>query len=118
MNDDIQKEEHKEGLYFVHKDLFVDLYNAKVFNQDGKVYVSMLEYQILVQLIHNAGEVVPCQSLLQSIWGKYHEDDPKVVWVQIARLRKKIEQDPKNPVHIITVPRLGYKIPEVNHGKN
>jgi two-component system response regulator RegX3 len=57
------------------------------------------------------GRDVTIKELLSSIWGLYRYDK-KILWVAMSRLKKKIEKDPKNPIHIITVQGVGYTMPK------
>ena len=59
--------------------------------------------------MHNAGRVVTREILIDRIWGADYVGDTKTLDVHIKRLRQKLEADPSNPVHIVTVRGLGYK---------
>jgi DNA-binding response OmpR family regulator len=96
---------------FVHGDLKIDLARAEVFLRDKMVYLSATEYRILLQLAHNVGQVVPSDTLLKDVWGDEYSEDKEILWVSISRLRQKLEQDPRNPEHIVTRSGVGYIIP-------
>jgi DNA-binding response OmpR family regulator len=53
--------------------------------------------------------VIFTEDLLARVWGAEYADQPQVVYVHIRWLRQKIEDDPNNPTHIITVRGIGYK---------
>ncbi|MGW8251885.1 MAG: winged helix-turn-helix domain-containing protein, partial [Anaerolineales bacterium] len=57
-----------------------------------------------------SGMVVPVEDLLASVWGAEYIGEPQVVYVHVRWLRKKIEDDPDNPVRILTVHGVGYKL--------
>jgi two-component system alkaline phosphatase synthesis response regulator PhoP len=76
----------------------------------GKVaYLTALEFSILHFLIKNKDQVVSRDSILDEVWGKDVFVYPRTVDTHIANLRKKIEDDPENPVYIIGVRGVGYK---------
>ena len=74
--------------------------------------LSAREYEILRYLIRRRGEIVTRDQLLDEVWGYRSTPVTRTVDNHIARLRQKIEQDPSDPRHIITVHRLGYRFIE------
>jgi len=71
--------------------------------------LSPREFDILKYLIEHRGEVVTRDQLLDSVWGYDNFPFTRTVDMHIAKLRKKIEDTPSDPRHIITVHRVGYK---------
>ena len=67
------------------------------------------EFELLEMLLRNAGRVLTRMQLIDRVWGSDYVGDTKTLDVHIKRLRAKIEPDPANPVHIVTVRGLGYK---------
>jgi len=67
------------------------------------------EFVVLKYLILRKGEVVTRNELYDAVWGDKYYPEARPVDNQIARIRKKIEVDPKKPEYIITVHRVGYK---------
>jgi two-component system, OmpR family, response regulator RegX3 len=67
------------------------------------------EFDLLELLMRNAGRVLTRGQLIDRVWGSDYVGDTKTLDVHIKRLRAKIEDDPANPVHIVTVRGLGYK---------
>jgi DNA-binding response OmpR family regulator len=67
------------------------------------------EFRLLGYLLEHRGEVVSREELLDAVWGYDTIPFTRTVDTHIAKLRKKIEADPSDPHHIITVHRLGYK---------
>ena len=49
---------------------------------------------------------------MTEVWGSSYKDDKEILWVSIARIRQKLEDDPHNPDHIITKSGLGYIMPD------
>jgi DNA-binding response OmpR family regulator len=79
----------------------------------GKVLeLSAREFEILQYLIRRRGETVTRDQLLDEVWGYESTPITRTVDNHIARLRQKIEADPSEPQHIITVHRLGYRFIE------
>ena len=80
--------------------------------KNGKdLYLSALEYRLLLTLINNRGSVMTRSKLLEDIWdvtGDFVSDNALTVYVK--RLRDKIESDPQNPEIIETVRGIGYRI--------
>ena len=81
-------------------------------SKNGKdLYLSALEYRLLLVFINNRGVVLLRNKLLESIWdiaGEFVNDNTLTVYIK--RLREKIEEDPQNPTIIKTVRGLGYKV--------
>ena len=74
--------------------------------------LSAREFEILRYLIRRRGEIVTRDQLLDQVWGYRSTPVTRTVDNHIARLRQKIEQDPSEPQHIITVHRIGYRFVE------
>jgi two-component system response regulator RegX3 len=67
------------------------------------------EFELLEMLLRNSGRVLTRMQLIDRVWGSDYVGDTKTLDVHVKRLRAKIEPDPTNPVHIVTVRGLGYK---------
>lgn len=74
--------------------------------------LSPREFEILRYLIRHRGEIVTRDQLLDEVWGYDSTPVTRTVDNHIARLRQKIEPDPSEPQHILTVHRLGYRFVE------
>ncbi|MFM8321467.1 MAG: response regulator transcription factor [Chloroflexota bacterium] len=96
---------------FTHGNLKIDFARAEVFKDDKIVYLSATEYRLLLQFAHNLGSVLTAEQLLVDVWGPEYHDDKEILWVSISRLRQKLENDVKNPQHILTRSGLGYTMP-------
>jgi len=72
----------------------------------------------LIQFAHNIGQVLTAEDLLMAVWGNQYKDDKEILWVSIARLRQKLEDDPHSPVHIVTRSGLGYLMPPLEEIKH
>jgi DNA-binding response OmpR family regulator len=96
---------------FNHGNLRIDLARAEVFKDDKMVFLSATEYRLLLQFVHNLGSVLTSEDLLVNVWGPEYRDDKEILWVSISRLRQKLEEDPRNPQHIVTRSGMGYTMP-------
>lgn len=77
--------------------------------RDMPVEVTPREFELLKFFIQHKGEILTREQLLDNIWGYDNYPFTRTVDSHIAKLRQKIEGEPGNPRHIITVHRLGYK---------
>ncbi|MFK5582419.1 MULTISPECIES: winged helix-turn-helix domain-containing protein [unclassified Serinicoccus] len=77
---------------------------------DGEtVSLPLKEFELLEMLLRNAGRVLTRGQLIDRVWGSDYVGDTKTLDVHVKRLRAKVEPDPSNPRHIVTVRGLGYK---------
>jgi two-component system response regulator RegX3 len=77
---------------------------------DGeRIQLPLKEFELLEILLRNAGRVLTRVQLIDRVWGSDYVGDTKTLDVHVKRLRSKIEKDPANPVHLITLRGLGYK---------
>lgn len=91
-------------------DVEVDFKHHEAF-RDGEVLdLSPREFELLSFFIQHRGEVVTRERLLDAVWGYNTIPFTRTVDMHVAKLRKKIEEDPSDPKHIVTVHRLGYKL--------
>jgi len=102
---------HIQQSVFTHGNLKIDFARAEVFRNDRTVFLSATEYRLLLQFAHNLGQVLTSEQLLTNVWGPEYREDKEILWVSISRLRQKLEDDPKNPQHIVTRSGLGYTMP-------
>lgn len=71
--------------------------------------LTQVEFQIVQYFFENQGSALSRTSILHKVWGEGHEDEDKIVDVNIRRIRKKIEDEPSNPKHLLTIWGMGYK---------
>ena len=72
------------------------------------------EFELLELLLRNAGRVLTRGQLIDRVWGSDYVGDTKTLDVHVKRVRAKIEADPANPVRLLTVRGLGYKLADVD----
>ena len=92
-------------------DVVVDTEKGTAMKNNKDLFLSALEYRLLLVFINNRGIVLSRTQLLDSIWdiaGEFVNDNTLTVYIK--RLREKIEDDPSDPKIILTVRGLGYKV--------
>ena len=90
--------------------LTIDLHRRAATVGGTEVKLTPTESRLLHALAGHLGEVVPTETLLARGWTETEGADTSYVWVSIRRLRQKIEVDPDNPVHLLTVRGVGYRL--------
>ncbi|MGI8754601.1 MAG: response regulator [Acidimicrobiales bacterium] len=75
-----------------------------------EVHLTKTEFKLLVELASSPGKVFSRETLLDKVWGYDYFADGRLVDVHVRRLRTKVEEDPANPRHVVTVRGLGYKL--------
>ena len=106
LRDTINEEENPVIIY---DDLEIDLAARLVKKKNEEVKLTATEYTLLSILAKNQGKVLTHQYLLKQIWGPSYINESQYLRVFIAQLRKKIEDDPNKPLHIITLSGVGYR---------
>ena len=102
-----------QSRFFTHSNLKIDFARAEVWKGETPVSLSATEYRLLLQFAHHVGKIMSSEELLTSVWGPEYRTDKEILWVSIARLRQKLEDDAHNPRHIVTRSGLGYLMPPV-----
>lgn len=104
-----------QSRFFEHGNLRIDFARAEVWRGNQPISLSATEYRVLLQFAHNIGTVLSAEDLLASVWGAEYRSDKEILWVSIARLRQKLEDDAHNPKHIVTRSGLGYLMPPIEN---
>lgn len=94
--------------------LELDMPRRQATIQGRRLNLTPVEYGLLIALMRSAGRTVSHDDLLRAVWGEQYEGDYSVLRVNISRLRQKIEDNPRHPGYILTVPGEGYMIPTGN----
>lgn len=100
---------HEESVLRIG-DLAIDRAARRVTVSGDEVELTAKEYSILEYLARNAGRVVTHDGLLEAVWGPGYTDEVHYLRVYVNRLRTKIEDDPRDPSVIVTLPRVGYRL--------
>lgn len=83
---------------------------GKVLRGGDEIHLTKTEFRLLCELADNPGKVFSREALLDKVWGYDYFGDGRLVDVHVRRLRTKIEIDPANPRHVVTVRGLGYRL--------
>ena len=89
-------------------DLTVDFERQCIVLRGKQEHLTRIEWLLLSELARNAGRLMLYEDLLTRIWGPEYRDDVQILRTWISRLRYKLENDPKNPKLICTMPKTGY----------
>lgn len=100
-------EDNKTVLVF--NDVQIDLLARTILKDNENVKLTATEYKLLVLFAKNAGRVLTHQYILKEIWGVGFQSDTQYLRVFVGTLRKKMEQNPNKPLHIITESGVGYR---------
>jgi two-component system, OmpR family, KDP operon response regulator KdpE len=73
------------------------------------VHLTRTEWRMLDVLLRSPGQLVPASKLLSEVWGPGVEDSTHYLRFHMARLRRKLEDDPPRPRHLLTEPGMGYR---------
>ena len=109
----LKRSDIKAKKLFVYKELKIDFDSKKVYKRNEEIKLSVTEYKLLELLCKNKGIAMTKEVLLDKLWdynGNYVDDN--TLSVNVRRLRKKIEDDPKNPEYIVTLFGIGYILGE------
>lgn len=98
-----------EEKLLIYSELVIDPQKRIVTVGDESIYLTVKEFDLLWLLARYPRRVFTRDQILESVWGISDFIDPSTVTVHIRRLREKIESDPSNPLHLLTVWGVGYK---------
>ena len=95
---------------FIYNDgyLSIDIERHEVSIHQKRVKLTPMEFRLLVYLARNGGKLLTFEKILTNVWGNMYEGSMEHVHVYISHLRKKIEEEPKNPRYIMTIHGIGY----------
>lgn len=94
---------------FTFGDVALDFKKYRASKRGGDLELSAREFDILKYLIRHRDQIVTRDQLLDEVWGYDSNPITRTVDNHIVKLRQKIEDDPANPQHIVTVHRVGYR---------
>lgn len=100
----------EEPYVFQSGKLSVDFSKRIVTINDERIKLTPKEYAVLSLLARNAGKVLTQNYILKELWGSYFQEESQYLRIYIMQLRRKIEDDPGNPVIILTEPGVGYRL--------
>ncbi|MBJ7597180.1 MAG: DNA-binding response regulator [Candidatus Nephthysia bennettiae] len=91
-------------------DVVIDLSRRSVLKGEEEVKLSPTEYGLLAYLARQAGSVVDHRTLLREVWGPSHVHERNYLWTFVQRLRRKLEDDPRDPRLIVSAGSRGYRL--------
>lgn len=91
-------------------DIEIDLASHRVRKNGTELALTKKEFEILELFLNRAGEVITRDDFLNQLWGEDVYVTHRVIDTHMASLRKKIEEDPNNPKHILSVRGVGYRL--------
>lgn len=103
------REENNFQEKLVSGDFVLNLRNRALKKKGRMIELTQVEFQIMEYFFSNPGVALDRTNILTHVWGEAYYGEEKIVDVNIRRLRMKIEDEPSNPKHIVTVWGLGYK---------
>lgn len=107
--DNIVNVDKNNNTLVLAEDISMNKETYQVFKEDNLIEMTLKEFELLYILIKNRGRVFSREYLLDKVWGYDYIGETRTVDVHINNIRKKIEDDVKNPQYIITLRGVGYK---------
>lgn len=92
------------------KNLIID-YEKHIITVNGKiVHFTQIEYKILTYLARNSGRVITYDALISHVWGPFADSNNRILRVNMANIRRKLENNPADPQYIFTEIGIGYRM--------
>jgi DNA-binding response OmpR family regulator len=88
--------------------LSIDIEKHEVLKHGKRIKLTPVEFRLLVYLARNAGKLLTFEKILVNVWGNEYRGSMEHVHVYISHLRKKVEEDARNPRYIMTIHGMGY----------
>ena len=101
-----------EEAVFRVRGLSVDFAKRQVLLNGAEVHLTQIEYKIVSLLAKHAGRVLTYDQMIAELWGPYAEKDNKILRVNMANIRRKIEKNPAAAQYIFTEVGVGYRLAE------
>ena len=99
------------SIYHV-KQMKID-FDRRLVTVNGKeVHLTQIEYKILTLLAKNSGKVITYDTIMASVWGPYSDGNNRILRVNMANMRRKLENNPAAPEYIFTEVGIGYRMLE------
>lgn len=93
-------------------DLTIDFDKRTITLQDSLIHLTPIEYKIVTYLAKNSGKVITYSTIMENVWGPYTDEDNKILRVNMANIRRKLEKNPAEPAYIFTEIGVGYRMRE------
>lgn len=98
--------------HYSARGLVVDFGKRLVTVEGKEIHLTRVEYKIVSMLAQNSGKVITYSSLIEQVWGPYADDNNRILRVNMANIRRKIEKNPGEPEYIFTELGVGYRMVE------
>ncbi|MDO4291800.1 MAG: response regulator transcription factor [Eubacteriales bacterium] len=92
--------------------LTLDFGRRQVKTDGNEVHLTQVEYKIVAFLARNAGRVMTYDAIISHVWGPYMDDNNRILRVNMANIRRKLEKNPAEPAYIFTEIGVGYRMAE------
>ena len=92
--------------------LTIDFERRLVTLHGKEIHLTRVEYKIVSLLAKNSGKVMTYDTLIDQVWGPYADDNNRILRVNMANIRRKIEENPGEPKYIFTELGVGYRMLE------
>lgn len=93
-------------------DLVIDFERRLVTLEGEEIHLTRVEYKIVSLLAKNSGKVMTYDTLINEVWGPYADDNNRILRVNMANIRRKLEKNPGEPKYIFTELGVGYRMLE------
>jgi two-component system, OmpR family, KDP operon response regulator KdpE len=97
-------------------DITIDLARRVVTRGGAEVHLTPIEYKLLAALARHAGLVITHRQLLKEVWGPGHAEESHYLRIFVRQLRRKLEENPTQPQHLLTELGVGYRFVTANPG--
>ena len=107
-----------QSLKYEVGDLLIDFERRLVKVKGQDVHLTQIEYKLVSLLAQNAGKVMTYESIISKIWGPFADSDNQILRVNMAHIRRKLEENPAEPQYIFTEIGVGYRMREEKYPPN
>ena len=97
-------------------DLEIDFEKRLIRLRGEEIHLTQIEYQLLTLLAENSGRVLTYSYIMNAIWGPYMDNNNQILRVNMANIRRKLEQNPAQPQYVFTEIGVGYRMRENENG--
>ena len=87
----------------------IDFSRREVHKAGNPIHLTPVEYRLLCALVAGQGKVLTHRALMHEVWGPGHAEDGHYLRIYMSRLRQKLERDPAQPEHFLTISGVGYR---------
>ncbi len=102
-----QRESEQDSLEI--GEIRLDVQGCRLYKAGVEKELTSFEYKILALLMRQAGRVLTKAQIYEQVWGEEYMGDENIIMVYISKLREKLEDQPRKPVHLVTIRGLGYR---------